>query len=223
MARAAQTTRRTHAERRSATQAAILSASVKLLIEDGYAGFSASRVAARAGVSRGAQEHYYPKKIDLIGAATRFAMDEAVRHAESLAASAAQSSDPIKKFLTDSEHFFFAPTYRALIEIMIAAHSDRVLARFINPIVQDARRSLNSIWADTLDAAGYPREKAQQFIELTHYMMRGLFLVGYWLPYQIDRSATMDAWRSLAPTILELGRPASRRRRSARAADRLMV
>jgi hypothetical protein len=217
MARAARTTRRTHAERRNATQAAILSACLKLLIEDGYAGFSASRVAARAGVSRGAQEHY------LIGAATRFAMDEAVRHAQSLAASAAQSSDPIKKFLADSEHFFFAPIYRALIEIMIAAHSDRALARIINPIVQDARRKLNSIWADTLDAAGYSRDKARQFIELTHYMMRGVFLVGYWLPYQIDRSATIDAWRSLAPAILELSRPASPRRRTGRADDRLMV
>ena len=223
MARAARTTRRTHAERRNATQAAILSACLKLLIEDGYAGFSASRVAARAGVSRGAQEHYYPRKIDLIGAATRFAMDEAVRHAQSLAASAAQSSDPIKKFLADSEHFFFAPIYRALIEIMIAAHSDRALARIINPIVQDARQKLNSIWADTLDAAGYPRDKAQQFIELTHYMMRGVFLVGYWLPYQIDRRATIAAWRSLAPSILQLGRPAARRRRSTRADDRLMV
>lgn len=50
MARAARKSRRTHTERRKATQAAILSASIKLLIEDGYAGFSASRVAARAGV-----------------------------------------------------------------------------------------------------------------------------------------------------------------------------
>ena len=223
MARTARKARRTHAERRNATQAAILAASVKLLIEDGYAGFSASRVAARAGVSRGAQEHYYPKKIDLIGAATRFAMDEAVRHAESLAASAARSSDPIEKFLADSQHFFFAPIYRALVEIMIAAHSDRALARVINPIVRDARHKLNGIWADTLDAAGYPREKAQQFIELTHYMMRGVFLVGYWLPYQIDRTAVMKAWRSLTPAILDLGRPASPRRRSARLGDGLMV
>ena len=223
MARAARKSRRTHAERRSATQAAILSASIKLLIEDGYAGFRASRVAARAGVSRGAQEHYYPKKIDLIGAATRFAMDEAVRHAQSLAVSAAQSSDPIEKFLADSQDFFFAPIYRALIEIMIAAHSDPALARVINPIVQKARLMLNSIWADTLDAIGHPRDNAQQFIELTHYMMRGLFLVSYWLPYHIDRSATIEAWRSLAPTILELGRSAAPRRRSRRADDRLMV
>jgi AcrR family transcriptional regulator len=223
MARTARKSRRTHAERRSATQAAILAASLKLLIEDGYAGFKASRVAARAGVSRGAQEHYYPKKIDLIGAATRFAMEEAVRHAQSLAASAAQSSDPIEKFLADSEHFFFAPIFRALVEIMIAAHSDRALARVINPIVRDARHRLNGIWADTLDAAGYPRDKAQQFIELTHYMMRGVFLVGYWLPYQIDRTAVMAAWRSLTPAILELRRSARPRRRSARLDDGLMV
>jgi len=52
--------RRTQLERRNETQAAILSAAVGLLAEHGYAGFSASRVAARAGVSRGAQEHYFP-------------------------------------------------------------------------------------------------------------------------------------------------------------------
>src|SRR4029079_3612625 len=103
------TPRRTQAERRNETQAAIMSATLEILIEDGYAGFSASRVAARAGVSRGAQEHYYPNKIALIGSATRFAMDEAVHHAQSLAPSAAQSSDPIEKFLADSQDFFFAP------------------------------------------------------------------------------------------------------------------
>ena len=168
--------RRSQLERRNETQAAILSASIRLLAEHGYAGFSASRVAAAAGVSRGAQEHYFPKKNDLIAAATRYAMREAVEHARSLARSATRSPDPIDNFLTDSEHFFFRPVYRAMIEIMIAARSDRALARIVNPIVQDARDTLNGIWIDTLDAAGYPRENAQQFIELTHYLLRGLFL-----------------------------------------------
>src|SRR6266545_2778730 len=113
--------RRTQAERRSETQAAILSSSLQILIEDGYAGFSASRVAARAGVSRGAQEHYFPKKNDLVATATRYAMTQAVEHARLLARTAGKSKDPIAKFLTDSEHFFFQPVYQALIEIMIAA------------------------------------------------------------------------------------------------------
>jgi hypothetical protein len=102
----------------------------------------------------------------------------------------------------DSEHFFFRPVYRAMIEIMIAAPSDRALARVLNPIVLDARQTLNSIWIDRLSAAGYPRDNAQKFIELTHYLLRGVFLVDTWLPYRIDRSKIVEAWRRLAPGIL---------------------
>ncbi len=207
--------RRTQAERRTQTQAAILSASIRVLVEKGYAGFSASGVAARADVSRGALEHYFPKKNELIAAATRYAMREAVDHARSLARSATRSSDPVAKFLADSEHFFFRPVYQAMIEIMIAARSDRALARMVNPIVQDARDALNGIWIDTLDAAGFPRANAQRFIELTHYLLRGLFLVTNWLPYQVDRSDIIAAWHELAPAILRLERA---RRRSAVAA-----
>ena len=187
--------KRTQLERRNETQAAILSASIDLLARHGYAGFSASRVAAHAGVSRGAQEHYFPKKNDLIAAATRHAMREAVEHARSLARTATESADPVAKFLTDSEHFFFRPVFRAMAEIMIAARSDRALARSVNPSFRMRADVLNGIWIDTLDAAGYPRENAQQFIELTHYLLRGLFFVTNWLPYRVDRAEIIEVWQ----------------------------
>jgi AcrR family transcriptional regulator len=214
MKRSRRKPRRTQLERRNETQAAILSAAIELLAEHGYAGFSASRVAARAGVSRGAQEHYFPKKNDLIAAATRYAMREAVEHAQSLARNAGDSTDFVAKFLTDSEHFFFGPIYRAMIEIMIAARSDRALARVLNPIVLDARQTLNGIWIETLGAAGYPRDNAQRFIELTHYLLRGVFLVDTWLPYRINRSNIVEVWRRLAPAILEASETADRRSRA---------
>jgi AcrR family transcriptional regulator len=194
--------RRTQQERRNETQAAILSAAIELLAERGYAGFSASRVAARAGVSRGAQEHYYPRKIDLVAAATRYAMREAIEHANRLAQAANASSDPIARFLKDSEHFFFGPVYQAMFETMIAARSNPALARIINPVVSDARRTLNGIWTDRLDVAGYPRKDAKRYIELTHYLCRGVFLVDTWLPYRIDRTEVFNAWRRLAPALL---------------------
>jgi AcrR family transcriptional regulator len=207
--------RRTQLQRRNETQAAILEASIDLLAEKGYAGFSASRVAARAGVSSGAQEHYFPKKNDLISAATRYAMREAVEHAQSLALNATRSTDPVDKFLADSEHFFFRPVFRAMIEIMVAARSEPGLSRIVNPIVLDARHTLNGIWVETLGAAGYPRERAQQFIELTHYLLRGVFLVSTWLPYEIDRSEIIKVWRRVAPAILETdGKPRRARRRT---------
>jgi AcrR family transcriptional regulator len=206
-----QKTKRSQEQRRRETQAAILSASIELLIEAGYAGFSASRVAARAGVSRGAQEHYFPKKIDLIAAATRHAMVEAVEHARSLAQRGSRSADPVAQLLIDSEHFFFAPLYRALMETMIAARSDRALSRVCYPIVRDARIALNQIWTDTLRNAGYSRQSAQNFVELTHYLLRGIFLVDTWLPYDIDRSKILNAWRRLAPIALRLGVSDSKR------------
>src|SRR5882672_1225997 len=101
--------RSTQSERRRRTQDAVLSAALKVLREDGYGKFSASRVAAKAGVSRGAQEHYFPTKKSLVVAASNYAVDKGVEHAEFLAARALKSSDPVAKFLLDSEHFFFNP------------------------------------------------------------------------------------------------------------------
>ena len=127
-----------------------------------------------AGVSRGAQEHYFPKKNDLIAAATRHAMREAVEQPDRSPAPLYRLADPVAKFLTDSEHFFFRPVFRAMAEIMIAARSDRALARRVEPYRSGGAGRAQRHLDRTLDAAGYPRENAQRFIELTHYLLRGL-------------------------------------------------
>jgi AcrR family transcriptional regulator len=57
--------RRTQEERRAATRGALLDATIDCLVEYGYHGVTTSRVAERAGVSRGAQVHYFPTKTDL--------------------------------------------------------------------------------------------------------------------------------------------------------------
>jgi AcrR family transcriptional regulator len=204
--------RRTQEERRQATQAAVLAAALEVLIEGGYANFSASRVAAHAGVSRGALERYFPTKNDLLIAATQHAMDTAVAHAERLAARGGKRT--VQQFLRDSEHFFFSPVYRAMLELAIAATSDAALGSLLRPIVARARKRLNRIWLDSLGAAGFSRESAEQFILLTHYLLRGVFVVSTWLPYETNRRAVIDTWSALAPAILDLrrGQPSLSRR-----------
>jgi AcrR family transcriptional regulator len=197
------TMRRTQEERRRSTQAAVLSAALDLLIDDGYAHFSAARVAARAGVSRGAIERYFPTKNDLLAAATRHAMDAAVAHAARLAERAERiGKQTVERFLLDSEHFFFGPLYRAMLELAIAAASDAALAKLHRPIVARARRQLNRIWLETLTAAGFDARSAERFIVLTHYLLRGLFVVETWLPYETKRSAVIAQWSALAPAML---------------------
>jgi hypothetical protein len=129
-------------------------------------------------------------------------MATAVAHAERLAARGGKRT--IEQFLLDSEHFFFSPVYRAMLELAIAAASDAALGKHHRPIVARARRRLDRIWLDSLDAAGFPRRSAQRFIQLTDYLLRGVFVVSTWLPYKTNRRAVLKTWAALAPAILDL-------------------
>lgn len=60
---------RTQAQRRASTQEAILRATLRALVEDGYHALSVRELADRAGVSQGAIQHYYPTKAALVAAA----------------------------------------------------------------------------------------------------------------------------------------------------------
>src|ERR1700744_4471142 len=61
--------RRSQAERSAATRQALLDATVACLVEDGYASTTTSRVAERAGVSRGAHLHHFQTRHAPVAAA----------------------------------------------------------------------------------------------------------------------------------------------------------
>jgi AcrR family transcriptional regulator len=61
--------RRSQAERSSATRQALIDATIECLVHDGYANTTTSRVAERAGVSRGAHLHHFQTRQALVAAA----------------------------------------------------------------------------------------------------------------------------------------------------------
>ena len=61
--------RRTQAERRAATRAALLDATIAGLVEHGYARLTTSQIVDSAGVTRGAQAHYFSTKAELVAEA----------------------------------------------------------------------------------------------------------------------------------------------------------
>src|SRR5271154_6041212 len=61
--------RRSQAERSNATRQALIDATIECLVEDGYANTTTSRVAERAGVSRGAHLHHFQTRQALVAAA----------------------------------------------------------------------------------------------------------------------------------------------------------
>ena len=68
--------RRSQAERRQSTQAQLIAATIESLVEDGWSGTTTRSVAQRAGVSQGAQQHYFPTKRALVEAALEAILEE---------------------------------------------------------------------------------------------------------------------------------------------------
>lgn len=68
--------KRTQAERRAETRAALLDAAIESLLNVGPEAITTRGVARLAGVSQGAQQHYFPSKTALIASAMSFIVDK---------------------------------------------------------------------------------------------------------------------------------------------------
>ncbi len=118
---------RTQEERRAETRARLLDATVECLAELGWSGTSTTEVARRAGVSRGAQQHHYPTKMLLVGAALEHLLQRqriAFEHAFAALPPERRNVEGALDLLWDT--FRQAPSL-ALMELAMAARTDETL------------------------------------------------------------------------------------------------
>ncbi|MCO5974518.1 TetR/AcrR family transcriptional regulator [Actinoallomurus soli] len=118
---------RTQEERRVETQTRLLDATVECLAELGWSGTSTTEVARRAGVSRGAQQHHYPTKMLLVGAALEHLLER-----QRLAFEQAFAALPAERRNVEGALDLLWETFRqapalALMELAMAARTDVTL------------------------------------------------------------------------------------------------
>lgn len=111
MARATPTKARKHAtqERSRATVEALLAATARVLVRDGYDRASTNKIAVAAGVSIGSLYQYFPSKEALVAAVQD-------RHVEEMLAE-------VRATMTEAVQRPLPEAARALVRVMIAAHA----------------------------------------------------------------------------------------------------
>jgi AcrR family transcriptional regulator len=117
-------TGRTQEERSAAMRERLLDATIDCLVDYGYSGTTTTRVAERAGVTRGAQVHHFPTKTDLVTAAIRHL---AARRAELAFAQMdrlSESADPVGDTLDLLWEIHQGPIFAASMELLLAARTD---------------------------------------------------------------------------------------------------
>ncbi len=183
--------RRTQEERSNATREALLDATIDCLVDYGYAGTTTTRVAERAGLSRGAPMHHYQRKAPLVVAALlhlaskrrRELVERARRELPSTAARSGDGTakaDPVAAAVDLLWSTFSGPLFTAALELWIAARTDDELREALLPVEREigrgARRTAYALYQD----AGIDDEEIARRIgpavELAGNAMRGMAL-----------------------------------------------
>lgn len=180
--------RRTQAERRAATRAALLDATVAALVQDGYANLTTRGIAERAGVSQGTQQHHFATKSELVV--------EALRHANAqITADVVRRidlgdlRDPARQeaVLDELWRVHTSSAFTAALEVWAAARTDAELRPHVRALERDVTRSVDGALGELL--GGRPRGPGLlELLDVALATIRGLAMLGTVVPQaELDR------------------------------------
>lgn len=200
MVTAQRAVRRTQAERRAATRAALLDAAIDCLVEEGYANLTTRRVAERAGVSQGTQMHYFPTRAQFVAEAVRHvAVELAGEMREQAAARARSEPRRIEALLDQTWEIHTGPIFGATMELWVAARTDPEVRAAMAEVGRDVSRLIAQN-AVELFPATMARRGAGEILDLALATMRGLAL----LRFTGDSADAERRWRASRRHLLAL-------------------
>lgn len=191
---------RTQAERREHTRNALLHATIDCLVELGYARTSVSEICTRAGVSKGAVQHHFTTKAELMAAA--------IEHLTSRIRAefaADQASLPDGAALIDTGidliwQGFSGTLASAAMELWVAARTDPELAAAMRPVDRALGWSTLEMFRGL---AGEPRStQTATLYWLTVNLIRGLALDAEIGGDPARREQLLGEWKRIVKSLL---------------------
>ncbi|MGC7100444.1 TetR/AcrR family transcriptional regulator [Amycolatopsis lurida] len=197
------TTHRTQAERRAATRTALLDATIDCLVELGYARTSVQEICARAGVSKGAVQHHFSAKAELMAAAVEHLTNRLKSELSASLERLPSGADGIPVAIDLLWEGYSGTLATAVTELWVAARTDDELRAAIRPVDRALGRStLEQISAV---AGDLPRERAEVLFWLTVNLTRGLALDAELGGDPKRRKQLLDEWKRVAVFLYEHG------------------
>lgn len=203
-------------DRSRATRARLLEAGIGCLAELGWTATTVAVVAERAGVSRGAAQHHFPTREDLITAALDHMFDIRIgrTRAEISAASGSHGADSVaastESVVAELVEHFTGPLFKAALQVWTAAAADEPLRERILPLEQkfgrDAHRmAVEALGVDDADPV------VHRLVQATLDLARGLGLADMLTDDSVRRGEVVRAWAAQLDVALDRRRtdPAS--------------
>lgn len=183
-------------DRSRQTRRRLLQAAVACLTELGWTRTTVVVVAERAGVSRGAAQHHFPTREDLINAAVNHVsevqLEELAEQVAALPTDGTRRRAVVEMLL----NLYTGPSFRAALHLWVAASTDEELGALIKPLERQVGREAHRMAVSLLDVdESVPgvRETVQATLDLA----RGLGLANLLTDDIARRARIVAQWTSM--------------------------
>lgn len=189
-------THRTQAERSERTRELLLDATVTCLVELGYARTTVHEICRRAGLSRGAQQHHFTTKAELMTSALEHLfrrLSEQIVTATSALPSGRQRLDRGIDLLWQA---YSGALSTAAVELWVAARTDEELRASLLPVDRALGHATLQFYRNIMGAE-VDEGQLETLLLLTVNLVRGLALDAMIGGDESRRSTLLAEWKSM--------------------------
>jgi AcrR family transcriptional regulator len=183
-------------DRSRATRRRLLEAAIECLAGLGWAGTTVAVVAERAGVSRGAAQHHFRTREELVTAAVEYGTEVRLdRLRKQLGDVTSQRLSTID-VLTLLAEIFTSRLFRASLQLWVAASSDAALREQVLPLEARVGREAHRVTVEIL-GADESRPGVRESVQATLDLVRGLGLADLLTDDTARRTRLLAQWALL--------------------------
>jgi AcrR family transcriptional regulator len=196
------TGRRTQEERSARTRTRLLDATIKSLMEVGYAGTTTRRVAEIAGVSQGAQTYHFPYRVDLVTAAVEHVGRRRLQEVRAMADHMPRDRRPRIRALLDMMWADFSgELFTVVVKLWVAATDDPELHARLKEAELKLTAETRSLLHDLVGDLSRADPDFRVRLEVAFNAVRGLALTQAFEPLP---GRPRDRWPAQREALAEL-------------------
>lgn len=188
-------------DRSRATRQRLLEATIDCLATRGWAATTVAVVAKRAGVSRGAAQHHFPTREDLITAALEHMFDVRMAQIRANAADLPEGPGRTEAVVVRMVDYFTGPLFKAALQVWTAAAADDELRARIVPLEARFGRAAHRVTVELLGADD-ASPVAHRLVQATLDLARGFGLADVLTDDSARRTRIVRQWAATLDAAL---------------------
>jgi AcrR family transcriptional regulator len=162
-------------ERSRTTRRRLIEAALDSFGERGWHGVTVAGIAERAGVSRGAAQHHFPAREDLVVAAVDLLGQSQIEELRAQAADLPDGASRIERVVEMVLNLYTGPLFRAALQLWSVAATDDALRDVLVPLEARVGREAHRVTVELL-GVDESRPGVRELVQATLDLGRGLGL-----------------------------------------------